>query len=472
MTHTWPLRFRELPDSGDLLMSDDAGGFFSTDHAFLDRYVSDSLNCRDQGFLRSNGHSYDENFDTAFLSFAYRWARRQSVRSDLNYVILVPTLRCNLTCSYCQVSRAPETASGFDWSDETLAATLSFLEGLGSRALKIEFQGGEPLLRLDLLKKVRQFCREKFEQTQFVVCTNLQHVNDEAWAFLAEPDTFISTSLDGNSAVHQKHRTKSEDHTNEFFANLRQAIDRFGSSKVSALPTIDVSDPPPVGSLIAAFQQFGLNSIYLRPINHQGFARKRSDTNANSSSRWNAYHSSFVDALIDYNLANDVGIEEYYFSQCLRRVLRLDADNHVDLRNPNFLASDYIVVDHDGQFYPTDEARMLSRVGHIDLSVGSVFEGIDENKVAQLNMASMNNFDPDCIHCTYQPFCGTDIVDDLSRYRRIDLQRTDTWFCQRQLGVFDKVFEVLYRKDAAAQHSLAHWAGVGSWPDGIVARHL
>jgi wyosine [tRNA(Phe)-imidazoG37] synthetase (radical SAM superfamily) len=31
---------------------------------------------------------------------------------------VIPTLRCNLACSYCQVARAPEGAPGFDWSDE------------------------------------------------------------------------------------------------------------------------------------------------------------------------------------------------------------------------------------------------------------------------------------------------------------------------------------------------------------------
>lgn len=38
----------------------------------------------------------------------------------MNYLILVPTLRCNLACGYCQVSRAPENARGFDWSVETM----------------------------------------------------------------------------------------------------------------------------------------------------------------------------------------------------------------------------------------------------------------------------------------------------------------------------------------------------------------
>lgn len=39
--------------------------------------------------------------------------------------------------------------------------------------IKIEFQGKEPLLRLDLLSRVRSFCRQRFSLAQLVVCTNL-----------------------------------------------------------------------------------------------------------------------------------------------------------------------------------------------------------------------------------------------------------------------------------------------------------
>ena len=291
------------------------------------------------------------------------------------------------------------------------------------------------------------------------------------WQFLGADDTFISTSLDGDEVTHQRQRTQQPQATHQFFSNLDLALTRFGSEKVSALPTVDMDRPPSYESLINAFTSRGLTSIYLRPVNYHGFARRKPQADAEASRQWNAFHAGFIEALIAYNFGTGAAIEEYYFTQCLRRVLRLDADNHVDLRNPNFLASDYIVVDYDGQLYPTDEARMLARIGRIDLSVGNVRDEIDRQKTDQLNAASLNNFDPDCIHCVYQPYCGTDIVDDLSRYGRIDLPRPETWFCQRQLGIFDKVFELLYRQDAATKHSLAHWAGVADWPDGIVGQY-
>lgn len=467
--NVWPLKFREL-SNGSTLLTNDAGGFFSADLRFLDRYATDDLSAADKMFLKQENHGFDREHDLAWTSFAYRWARRQSKPQKMNYVILVPTLRCNLACGYCQVSRAPETARGFDWSDETLAAVLSFIGGLEGPDLKIEFQGGEPLLRVDLLEAVRTFCREQFPQAQFVVCTNLQNLDTRAWAFLDSDDTFISTSLDGDRMTHERQRTHESGTTDAFFRNLEVAVARYPAGKISALPTVDVANPPDFNLLLDNYERYGIRSVYLRPVNHQGFARKLYQGDG-VLARWNRLHSEFIDLLIERNHRTGRFMEEYYFSQCLKRVLRFDADNHVDIRNPNFFASDYVVVDYDGAFYPTDEARMLSRIGRIDLSIGHVATGIDHAKVDILNSGSFNHFDADCIHCVYQPFCGTDVVDDISRYGRIDVPRRDTWFCGRHLSLFDKVFDVLYRKDDAARASLAAWLGIANWDDTMAPVH-
>jgi hypothetical protein len=63
------------------------------------------------------------------------------------------------------------------------------------------------------------------------------------------------------------------------------------------------------------------------------------------------------------------------------------------------------------------------------------------------------------------------VIDDVSRYGRIDVPRPDTWFCGRHLSLFDKVFEVLYRKDEPARASLAAWLGIGGWDDSMVPTH-
>jgi len=465
----WPLKFRAASD-GRVLFADDTGSFFQSSSAFLDRYAQGHLSPEDERFLLEGGHGFDHQEDLTYTAFAYRWSRRQAAAGSLAYVILVPTLRCNLACVYCQVSRAAENAQGYDWTEQTLQDVLEFLDQLPSDSVKIEFQGGEPLLRVDLLERVRTFCRQRFETASFVVCTNLQHLGAREWAFLEDPDTYVSTSIDGDAPTHTRQRTKDPERTGEFFANLRTAVERLGSERISALPTLDPERPPDLEALVDLYAGHGIRSIYLRPISYHGFARKITDAGA-SFERWSSLYNGFIDQLIRRNAQGGPMIEEYYFSLCLKRVFQPGADGHVDLRNPNQLGADYLVIDHDGTLYPSDEARMLARIGQIDLSIGHVSRGIEGDRLELLNANSFNNLDPDCIHCPYQAFCGTDRIDDLARYGRIDLPRPATWFCQRHLGVFDKIFTLLYSQDEAVRFSLAHWLGVSSLPDGLAPVH-
>jgi len=452
-----PLKFR-IGNDGHVLFADDAGGYFKADEAFLDRYARDELSSSDLQFLKTNGHAFDELGDLAYLGFEHRFASRLYVPSGVDYVILVPTLRCNLACGYCQVSRVNEGTSGFDWSEKTLAAVFEFLDGLSTRNIKIEFQGGEPLLRLDIIKQVLAFCRGRFDQCEFVICTNLQEVSDEAWTVLNEPDVFTSTSLDATREIHQAQRTVTTERTSAFFENLDAAVERLGADKVSALPTVDPRNPPAPRALVDSFVRYGIRSIYLRPINYQGFARKKFDARA-SAAAWNRYHSLFIDELISYNWDADMAVEEYYFTHCLRRVLRSGHNHHTDLRNPNIIGQSYVVIDYDGKFYPTDEARMVTRVGQLDLSMGDVFTGLKPDKIDVLNGEAVNNFHPDCVHCPYQAFCGVDLVDDLSRYGRIDRPKHLTDFCQRHTYIFDKIFSLIYSEDRKVRKSLAIWSG-------------
>ncbi|MBW8639995.1 His-Xaa-Ser system radical SAM maturase HxsB [Hoeflea sp. WL0058] len=389
----------------------------------------------------------------------YRRQRRRYVEDNISYVVLVPTLRCNLACSYCQVARVGENVRGFDWTDEVAQQVFVFLSGLTAQDIKIEFQGGEPLLALRRLHEVRNFCRGLFTRRAFVVCTNLQHVDQQAWEFLEASDTTISTSLDGSLALHKKQRTKSNENTDVFLANLNTALDRFGPAKVSALPTLDIEDLPEPEQLISFYQRFGFNSIYLRPVAHYGFARKR-HTARTIASHWNCFRRKFMEQLIAYNYEHNTTFEEFYFTHCLRRVLQPGTNNHIDLRSPNMIGHDHILIDYDGRIYPTDEARMLTRTGQIDLSIGNVFDGIDEEKRTLLNMYVDNENDPVCSSCRHQPFCGRDVIDDLARYGTIDIERNKTEFCHRHMDLFDHVLELLDDPSPAARHSLAIWTGV------------
>lgn len=465
-----PLRARYL-NSDQALFVNDTGRFFRSEKGFLDRVRNKDFTPADRAFLAAEGHLVEDTDALGRAAYLYGLAERATAAGPLDYLILVPTLRCNLSCSYCQVSRAGVTQPGFDWDEATLTAVLSLIDSLPGDRIKVEFQGGEPTLRPDLLRAVMARCR-RFEERQFVVCTNLQLLTDEVLALFDDPDLYISTSLDGDAFTHQRHRTMTKDATGQFLANLELVIARYGPRKVSALPTVDPRQPPPVDALIDSYTALRLDSIFLRPINYQGFARKRHQQSREQATSWHAYHERFVRELIARNWADRSRVlEETYTSICLRRIFQPGADRHVDLRNPNPLGEDYLVVDHDGQVYPTDEARMLSRSGVIDLAIGDVHTGWATEKRTLLNAHSANFDDPVCKRCAYQPFCGRDIVDDLARYGRIDVPRQETEFCRRHTHMFDLLFRLIYEDDPAVRYSLSRWLRLDSTPIALGAVH-
>ena len=65
--------------------------------------------------------------------------------------IFVVTLRCEHTCRYCQVSRQSAAKSKFDMTEQTARRALELAFRSPSPQLKIEFQGGEPLLNFPLV---------------------------------------------------------------------------------------------------------------------------------------------------------------------------------------------------------------------------------------------------------------------------------------------------------------------------------
>src|SRR3546814_5200493 len=66
-----------------------------------------------------------------------------------------------------------------------------------------------------------------------------------------------------------------------------------------------------------------------------------------------------------------------------------------------------------------------------------------------LNRHATNQFDPTCTRCSYQPYCGRAVVDDLARYGRIDLPRHQTEFCRSHLHLFDFLFSLITNDEPA-----------------------
>src|SRR5581483_6464460 len=119
--------------------------------------------------------------------------------------IFVVTLRCEHSCPYCQVSRRSVDRERFDMSEETAKRALKVALSAPAPTIKIEFQGGEPLLNFPLIKQIVRWARRDVlagKTLEFVIATNLALLDDEVLDFCRDHSVLLSTSLDGPADLH------------------------------------------------------------------------------------------------------------------------------------------------------------------------------------------------------------------------------------------------------------------------------
>jgi His-Xaa-Ser system radical SAM maturase HxsB len=446
--------FKEL--GSKTLITTDFGEPTFYKNGIVDRLFQGELTRDERSALSTQSILIEPYERWKWLSMVNRNRKRYATASDrLSYLIVIPTLRCNLSCSYCQVSRAPMNAKGYDLSDENVQRLERYIEAHGQSGMKIEFQGGECTLRLDLIERIIRYTERCFDSVKFVLCTNLLEFGAAEKELFSRDNVYISTSLDGDLDAMMRNRTDTENNAQRTLQNIEQALSLFGSDKVAALPTIteqQIDDPM---SVIAPYLKLGFSGVFLRPVNYQGFARKSYADLAKSTQRWLKFYGTALERIGEIN--QSTYFEEFYLAMLLRSIFKPGETGYVDFRSPARYGSRYMVIDYDGTLYPTDEARMLSRTRHVDLSLGNLETEFDVEKSQELNQAGVHQIHHDCIHCTYKPFCGIDMVDELSRYGRVDYYKHESWFCSRQTFAFDFIFSKLANQDRKWQKIFGSW---------------
>ena len=439
-----------------MLVTNEMGDYGFFDEDVIERIFTETLTMGERSKLTDLSILIEPDSEWRIASLKRRLQKKfESSASKLSYLIVVPTLRCNLSCGYCQVSRAPLSAKGFDWTDSDIDAFEAFLINVDSEFLKLEFQGGEPTVRPDLLNRIMDVCERNVRTVEFAICTNLLDIDGNIEAIFERDNVYISTSVDGPTSVMTANRTGSDELSKRVLENIDHIMTRYGTNKVSALPTVTDAMMDNPDELIDLYVGLGFGSIFLRPVNYMGFARKRYSELSREYDKWERFYERAIEYVVELNRSSY--FEEYYLALLVRSIFGDVRHGFVDFQSPSRFLSSYCVIDFDGTIYPTDEARMLSRTRHVDLSVGNMRDGVDREKVQQLNFQAVHHVHEDCVHCAYMPYCGIDVVDDLSRYGRVDVAKHDTWFCRRQTSLFDMIFEKVASYDAIWLRTFENW---------------
>ncbi|MDW3687609.1 His-Xaa-Ser system radical SAM maturase HxsB [Cupriavidus sp. CV2] len=465
--HLLPFRFEALNDD-EVVLTNAVGEFTYLSRQKLEDLVAHRLTPADADYitLRSRQFLREEGDEASLELLALKTRTKFSKLPNFtNLHLFVVSLRCDHSCQYCQVSRQSEDKGAFDMTRETADKALDLVFRSPNPAIKIEFQGGEPLLNFDLIRYVVQKAERRGQtegrDLQFVITTTLALATDDILEFCRDHKIYLSSSLDGPEDLHNKNRPRpGRDSHARFVSGLQRARDIVGYDSVSALMTTSPASLNRVKDIIDEYVKHGFDGIFLRHLSPYGFALKTKSFQAYNAERWLQFYKEGMAYILELNKAG-VHFTEYYSSLILTKMLTSSDPGFVDLMNPAGAGIAAVVFNYDGDVYASDESRMLREMGDTTFRLGNVHQNSYEQIFtadALLNALedSFTASAPMCSDCAFEPWCGADPVLHHGMYGDVLGRKPESEFCKRMMGVTKYLLDVM-RNDEEVKEIFMRW---------------
>lgn len=324
---------------------------------------------------------------------------------------------CNLRCTYCyQINKSTHVMSidvakrFIDLLLDDNADTAEYIDSKNSKAVIIEFIGGEPLLQIDLMDEIMDYFVEQMiikdhpwqYHYMISVCSNGLLYFDPKWqAFMKKHWNHLSfnISIDGNKKLHDACRVRPDGSGSydAAMAGVRHFVDVLGGkmgSKMTLAPANIMYTAEAVKGLIeSGYKEINLNCVF-----EKGWTEEHATI---------LYYQlkELADYLIDNNL-DDIYIS--IFEQSMFHPKRRDDTENWCGGNGRMIS-----VDWKGDIYPCIR-YMESSLGTDapPLIVGNVYDGITalpEHKECAKCLKAVNRITQsteECINCAIADGCA------------------------------------------------------------------
>ncbi|MBX3275858.1 MAG: His-Xaa-Ser system radical SAM maturase HxsB [Sandaracinaceae bacterium] len=465
-------RFRRLgPDR--TLVTNLEGRWLVLSDADFEAYVT--------GAVARSSALYERLSDANFLRASWSEAKARDMiakrKTFLGYGpnlhVFVVTLRCNETCVYCHASRADMDATHTDMTPEIAekAVDLAFMST--SPTITLEFQGGEPLVRFDLVKHIIEYAEAKNETAkktvELTMVSNLSLMDDDKLAYLLDHRVQICTSIDGPKDLHDKQRKlpsySAYDAATRWIATINEAYAARGLDPtlyhVEALVTVTRAALERPKELVDTYAALGCRAMFLRPIDPFGFAGKTAKLVEYPRADYLRFYAEATDHILELNRGG-TQILERYAAILLTKILRGEDPNFLDLRSPAGAGVSMLAYSYDGGVYTCDEGRMLAAQGDDTFRLGDVFTSTYRDLVGHPTVRAMviaSNLDsqPDCVDCTYNPYCGIQTTHNHKTQGSIFGRMRESSVCAVHKGIQDYLFGKLADGDPHVLEAFERW---------------
>ena len=469
-----PFRFREV--GGEMLLTNYVG-----DWVFVSK---DEMNELARGHLDASSALYarlaERNFIRSKLDVPAMAERTRGRKRFLHYGanlhVMVVTLRCNETCVYCHASRADMDAVQTDMTPEIAEKSVDLALQSTSPSVTIEFQGGEPLVNFPVMKHIVQYAlarnRAYGKQLEFTLVSNLALMDEDKLSFLVDNKVQICTSIDGPEAIHTKQRVlvggNSHASAVRWIEKINKAYINIGLDPtlyhVEALLTTTREALKYPREIVDTYQSLGCRAIFLRPIDPFGFAEKTARKVEYDRAAYHEFYQTAVDYILEKNRKGEQLLERYA-SIFLTKIVGGVDPNFLDIRSPGGSAIGQIAYSYDGAIFTSDEGRMMHEMGDSSFKIGDVFttkyrDLVKHPTVRALIMASLRDVQPDCVNCTYTPYCGVQPEHNHRSMGSIFGRMRESTLCNVHKGIQDFLFNKLRENDPPTVEILRRWTTV------------
>jgi His-Xaa-Ser system radical SAM maturase HxsB len=462
-----PFRFGQL-EGDDYLLTNDVGEYVVLQRAELADFIDHSLlpDTSTYRSLKAKHFLFDDENRSALdlLALKYR-TRLARLAAFTGLHIFVVTLRCDHSCHYCQVSRQTEHLERFDMTREHAEKALAFAFRSPSPNLKIEFQGGEPLLNFDLVRYVVERATSMNavfrKNLQFVIATNLSRLSHDVLAFCKEHAIYLSTSLDGPADLHDAHRpVRGGGSHRRTVEAIREARAALGADRLAALMTTTVGSLARVEEIVDEYVRLEFHSIFLRSISPYGFAVRASLRRKYDVHDWVRFYERGLAHILRINQSG-YALREEFTAILLQKLLHPAGTSYVDLQSPAGIGIGVLVYNYDGSVYASDEGRMLAEMGDHSFRLGHL--DADSYETMMTSDALLSVLDstmlegvPMCTDCPFLPYCGADPVYHQATQQDVVGHKALSDFCKKQMGVLRHLIRTL-EDDPPARDILMTW---------------
>ena len=370
--------------------------------------------------------------------------------------IMVVTNRCNMACVYCHAQAQPVAQKDWDMSEEVLRRTVEFFFSVptgGRRDLHIEFQGGEPLLRYDLVQQAMDYASQLGEsaglKTHFSIVTNLTLMTDAiASDIQRRRNVSLCSSLDGPASVHDRQRCfPNGAPTHEQVIRWAKRLNTEYGIKVPFLPTFTRHALGHERELIDEYQTQGMHSLYLRFVNRTGRAHDSGYDIGLSAAEYVLAWRHTLDYVLNRNRVG-YPMREEKTAHFLRNML-IPAADYMCLRRPCGCGVSQITVGHDGAIHGCDGGRSVPM-----LTLGNVLTDTYDAVYASPTVMALRSLAgetlPQCQTCAFSPYCGYCVARGINQHGTPVPQTALDFECQIYQEMLPDVFRKLLVKQNAA----------------------